>query len=146
MNAVAEIMSFLKTEIQGLLPDHKEIPFLYSLEDNDSQMDLVFGIRVGNASQIPGVTRNLTFSQEFIVDVVRKHVPKRGHGDKDLRDKILLVHSNIQKIYTKLSLRSGDITSGQIINISPVDISSPSSENGVVSVSLTLQVQYRVKL
>ena len=146
MGAVSQIAGKIKDEMVVLIPDHKEIPFLYSMEENDSQLDKVFGIRIGSASNTSGANRHMTFNQDFIIDLTRKHVPKKGNGDKDLREKIFLLHDDIQKLYKNFSMRSFSVPDANVLLISPVDISQPTTENGIVTVSLTLQVQYRVSI
>jgi hypothetical protein len=146
MSAVSEIVTLLLDETEDLLPTYSQIPHLYSVEDNTSQMDKVFGVRVGSASVTSGVNRSITFNHSFIIDLIRKHVPKKDLGDKDLRDKIILLHDDIQTLYKSLSLRSLNFTGGKVLLISPLDISEPTNENGIVTVSLTLSIQYRVAI
>jgi hypothetical protein len=144
MSAVTEIVSALKTEITTLLTEYKESPFTYNLEANDSQLDKSFGLKVGSASVVAGVTKHLTFDQEFTLDLTRKFLTKKDQGDKDMRSKIELIHTDIETLYKSMSLRAFNVPSAKILLITPLDISAPSTEDNIVTVTMTLKVQYRV--
>jgi hypothetical protein len=146
VSAVSQIVTELKEEIKKILPDFRESPFTYNLEDNDSQLDKAFGVKIGSASVTSGVTRHVTFNQDIQIDVSRKYFNKKDSGDSDLRSKIEMIHGDIEKLYKTLSLRALSVPNATVLLISPLDISAPTQDDYIVTLTLTLNVQYRVSI
>jgi hypothetical protein len=146
MSIVSEIVQQLKTEIAVLLPDYKETPFTYDIGENDSKLERSFGIKIGSASTVSGVNRHITMNHDFVIEFTRKILTKKDAGDKDMRNKIELIHSDIETVYKALSLRSFSVPSGKVLLISPLDISEPTQEDITTTLSLTVTVQYRTPI
>lgn len=147
MSAVGEIRDGLKSRVETLLGvAYKPKPFMYLVEDNGNLGLKTYALRIGEAQTSPGTNQHLTWSQSFEVELSHRYENKKGSGDSDLQDKISSLMTDLETVYKGLSLTRFPITAGTILNIAPLDISSPDIDNNVVTIVLSLNVLYRTPI
>lgn len=146
MSAIGEILTLVDNRVLDLLPEYKAAPFMYSPEDNERQVSKMYGLRVGSANSTPGTNNAVTLEHEIFLDLSQKYLPKKNEGDKDLRVKIDTILTDIEVMFKALYRRPGAIASASLLLISPLDVSEPSvdNDNNLVTITLTLNVKYRV--
>jgi len=122
------------------------MPYAYNLALNDRLADKNFCTRVGSASTTDGTNRAVTFDHDIEVILSQKWLPKRGQGDSDLREKISDISEDLETVYKELYKRPFALDSAALLLIAPLDLSEPDidEDNNLVSITLTLNVKYRV--
>jgi hypothetical protein len=146
MSVVNDLMSKLLVKVEVLLPQYKQMPYVYDLELNDRLADKNFGVRLGSATTTDGTNKSVTFDHSIEVILSQKWLPKRGDGDSDLRQKISDISGDLETVYKELYKRPFALNSAALLIIAPLDLSAPEvdNDNNLVSITLTLSVKYRV--
>jgi hypothetical protein len=146
MAVVSDLVTYLEGKVETLVPGYIKFPFCYSLEDNTSQANKNYAVNVGSANSTSGLNGYITVDHSFEVKLAQKFIQKKGEGDSDLRAKIATVSTDIETLYKSLYRRPGGIASAALLLISPVDVSAPDidNDNNLVTLTLTLNVKYRV--
>jgi hypothetical protein len=146
MSAVSDIEGYLNTKIVELLPTIKPLPYMYLQDENTTLADHSYAVKVGKARSSSGVNNYVTLDHEFTVDFSKRYSPKKGSGDTEARNKALEVYGEVETVYKALAKRSMSFTSCSVLLISPLDVSEPTidNDNNLVTVTLTLDVKYRV--
>jgi hypothetical protein len=147
MSVVGEIVDELTSQVATVLGgSYSPRAFMYQTELNDRQGAKTYSIRAGAAGASPTTTRAVTWTQTFEIDISHTYENKKGSGESDLQSKIKLAADDIEGLYQELAMKHISIASGKVLLVSPVDISSPEVDNNVVTLTLTLSVQYRVSI
>jgi hypothetical protein len=146
MSVINDLLDKLQDKIEVLVPQYKQMPYAYNLELNDRLADKNYTVRVGSATTADGTNRAVTFDHEIEVLLSQKWLPKRGQGDSDLREKISDISGDLETIYKELYKRPFALNSAALLLIAPLDLSEPSvdNDNNLVTLTLTLNVKYRV--
>lgn len=146
MSALAELVTLIEGKLATILPTYKAMPFVYDFDLNDRLASKCYGVRVGSASSTSGTNNSITLDQNISIDLAQRFEPKKAQGDKDLREKIGLISSDLEKVYKELYRRPGALTSASLLVIAPLDLSEPNIDNdsNLVTITLTLSVKYRV--
>jgi len=146
MSVIGEILQSIEEKVNELIPSYKQMPFVYNLELNDRLQEKNYAIQLGNANTINGTNRAVTFDHNIDLILCQKYSPKKGYGDKDLRDKIAEISGDLELVYKELYRRPLSIPSASLLVIAPLDLSAPDidNDNNLVTISLTLAVKYRV--
>jgi len=142
---VKEISDFIKDQITTILPTYKELHYVYNLDDNERQFARAYGITVGSSTTIPGTNRAATFEGSFNVIFTNSYEPKKSVGDQAARSQVFNLHSDLESFYKVMYKRPFATVSGHTLQVSALDISEPDINNNLVSITLTLTVQYRVQ-
>lgn len=144
MSTVTDIVESVKTEVETLLPTYKELPFSYVPELNSRLADKNYALRLGAANTATTTNNAITFDHTVYLDLSSRFELKKNTGDKELAERILGLHTDIETLYKYFYKRTG-LTS-KVMLISPIDLSEPNidNDNNLVTVTLTLTVKYRV--
>jgi hypothetical protein len=148
MAIVSDILGALDAEVTSLLPAYKKSKFTYFIEKNNRVTSKkIYTIRPDSGKSAVGTTLSATFDQNF--DVILSDIfQDKNDSDKDLADKILALHTDVETLYIQLFQKRLGLTSAQVLLVSLVDISAPEVDvdNSTVSLTATFGVKYRSQI
>jgi hypothetical protein len=143
-NCVEQIVNSLGTIIGATLTDYSESCHAYDPLKNDfHNNDKQYGVTVGSNSASISITKAYTIDQS--INVVLTHGYDNGsEDDKDLRDKVLLLHNNMDDIL-KASFQQKLGLPNLVLNVILTGYEEPEidEENKIVVLRMELQVTYR---
>ena len=148
MAIVAEILEAMDAKVSSLLPDYKKSKFNYFIDRNNRVTSKkVYAIRPDTGKTTIGTTLSATFDQNFEVVLSDIYLDKND-TDKDLGDKILALHGDLEVLYLELYQRRLDLPSAKVLVVSLVDLSAPEldTDNSTVSLTATFAVKYRSQI
>lgn len=138
------MITFIETNILGVLPDMDASPNYYNLNDNDSKkINNTYSVRPLDANAIAGTIKSATYEQPFEVEITRNFSNPR-QGDAPLRAAIEALFIDHQLITKQLSLKK----SSMILLVGVPNKGAPNidEQNKFVSVTYTYPIQYRETL
>lgn len=146
MSIAKDLHDYLELRLVSLLPTYKAVPFFYSQDENNRLLNKGYAIKLGSIQSTTGTNMSLTKDQDYQIELTQKWAPKKGQGDLDLREKIFNISGDIEKLSADLYRRTGSIDTASLLIISPLDVSEPDidNDNNLVTLTLTLNVKYRV--
>ena len=148
LDLMRDITNALKSEVSTVLgADYRELAYLEDVAKNSfrSSNDR-YGVRALGGLQIPGVTKNVTLTQQFEI------VLTKGYTESNIDDEPQVTKSydnreNLLDIYKELVNNRGGLP-GTILNIFDLAISEPEflEDDKVAIQRATFNVTYRYSL
>lgn len=146
---VSDIVDAMNVEISGVLgSSFKELQFIVDVERNNfRQNNNRYGVLHGAASQLEGVTRNLTFSQVFTV-VLTTGYQESALSDEYARDESMRLYGEMLEIHQVL-VREKAGAPAVVINVAnTIDIEDPEylDDEKVTVLRANVEILYRYDL
>ena len=147
VTAIADIIASMESEIALEYPTYGELAYKEDVAKNSSNtIDEKYGVRALAASQLPGVTKNVTLNQEFEVILTKKYNQaivddsSQRSVAEDLRAKHLCIYKRL--INGKAGLP------GTVLNVTDLILSEPEygADDKVVIQRASMNIQYRFSL
>lgn len=145
---IADITTAIKVKVAAELPvGYKELAFLEDIAKNSFRTsNNRYGVRALEASQLPGVTKNITLNQEFEVVLTKGYIQSsiddtsQVAASLDLRAECLSIYKSL--VNTKAGLP------GTVLNITDFILQEPQylDDDKVVIQRASMNIQYRYSL
>lgn len=140
-SAVGKILTFLEESIELASPALTKSKHYFDFEKNPSTGEShIYAVRPARGSSTDGVTRSVTITQDFEIEISRDYYSSEA-DDIKLRETIDEIYKDNEKIQKEISLRKN----ADILQIAPPSFDAPKiNENGrSVSIIFTYPVTYR---
>lgn len=141
MSNVAEILSFIESSIEAVVPGVSKSKNYYDfLANPENKNGHIYAVRPGSANSSTGVTRYATITQNFEIQLARDFFDNPANDEK-LRAAVNLVYADAELILKELSLRKN--ASILIVQAPSFDAPEVDAKNKFVSVNFTFPITYR---
>lgn len=146
---IQNIVNAMNTEIAGVLgSEFKSLAYVADVSRNSfRQSSNRYGVLHGPASQLPGVTRNLTFNQTFTV-VLTKGYRESTISDEAARTASIDLYGKMHEIHKQLVASKAGLP-GTVLNVeATIEVQEPEYivEEKVTALRADIQVLYRYDL
>lgn len=148
LDLMRDIQTALLAEVSAELgSEYQELAYLENIEKNSFRTSNDrFGVRALSSSQIPGVTKNVTFTQRYQIVLTKGYVESSIDDDKQVIASYDLRES-MHDIYKRVVNNRGGLP-GTILNIFNLTIEEPAylDDDKVVIIRAEMDVTYRFSL
>lgn len=146
---VSDIVSAMNVRIAGVVGvTYKPLSFIANVSRNNfRQSNDRYGVLHGPASQLPGVTRNATFSQVFTV-VLTKGYRDSAISDSVARDKSMQLYGEMLEIHQDLIREKAGLP-GTVLHVQDtIEIQEPEylDDEKVTVLRANVEILYRFDL
>ncbi len=148
MAIVSEILTAMDAKIVATIPTYTKSKFNYFLEKNNRLTSRkIYALRPNTGKSVVGTTLSATFDQDFEVVLSDIYIDKND-SDKDLGERIISLHTDVETLYLELFQKRLNLTSAQVLLVSLVDLSNPEidTDNSTVSITATFSIKYRSQI
>lgn len=148
ITAITDITNSIKSEVATELgAAYKELAYVEDVAKNSLRTSNDrYGVRALVASQLPGVTKNITLNQEFEVILTKGYI-ESSIDDTSQVSKSLDLRAEFLSIYKRLVNGKAGLP-GTVLNITDLILAEPEylEDDKVVIQRASMSIQYRYSL
>lgn len=144
---ITDIITGMESQIATLLPTFSELQYKEDVQKNNLRASSDrYGVLAKASSEVPGVTKYLTFSQSFEVILIKKYYESSISDDKQVSAGLDLRDSALEIYKTLINTKAG--APAVVMNITELEMAEIEylEEDKVAVLRSTVNITYRESL